>query len=235
MPPSNRVRTSPVCRSRSSGFECHRDIARVTAIELSRSARLIAPHSPRRCSSRSRNSACSLSVSRSASGRFDEAGSSSAEADRRASLSRSWQFVHRDAHLPDQLPEPAPLGLRLQAVETMFPIAVACASRTARGATAMQMASTVPGIADTAAWLSAPVLRSASRKMGEGVDATRFTGLLAGIIDHPPPPLPVTAPTTACAPGATRTRSMTIFCVVPCRGACSKCQPEPRTTSLAGG
>jgi hypothetical protein len=38
------------------------------------------------------------------------------------------------------------------------------------------MAAAGSGIADAAAWLAAPVLRSASRKMGEEVDAARFTG-----------------------------------------------------------
>jgi len=46
-------------------------------------------------------------------------------------LSRSWQFVHRLSHLPDQLAEPSALCLRFRGMEPATPTTVALASRCA--------------------------------------------------------------------------------------------------------
>ena len=58
----------------------------------------------------------------------------------------------------EQLAEPAPLSLRLPEVEAVFEVAVARTSQTTGRAAAVQMASAVSGIADTATWVSASVL-----------------------------------------------------------------------------
>jgi hypothetical protein len=61
----------------------------------------------------------------------------------RGSVSRSRQFVHGNAHLPDQLAQLSPLGWRLRGLEPASPVAVTLASGCSSAATAMHATSSI--------------------------------------------------------------------------------------------
>jgi hypothetical protein len=61
----------------------------------------------------------------------------------RGSVSRSRQFVHGNANLPDQLAQLSPLGWRLRGLEPASPVAVTLASGCSSAATAMHATSSI--------------------------------------------------------------------------------------------
>jgi hypothetical protein len=214
-PSPNRVITCSVRPSRSPAPGYHRAIARATAMELSRSARLIAAHSRRYCSSLASASAYSSGVNRIGSGRLSSGTSSIWQ----NSGSRALVWVtatHPSSSASAGLnsgvgsARPAPPSRRSHVSNCRC---VHLSDRPGSG----RRAEGIGRFGDCR--YGGMALRAGSwLRIEEDGRRDRCRALHRVVHrSYGPSPFPLldTAPTTACAPGATTTRSMTIFCVVP--------------------
>src|SRR6202035_4153635 len=116
--------------------------------------------------------------------------------------SRSRQFVHSLAHLPDQVAQASPLGLRLLGIEPAAPFPVALASRCPRRLAAVRFAFAIRhgrGLTDRSASCPGAAPSGQTRRL-KPAQPDGIARLIYRFVDHPPASVvtgPAIAPTMA--------------------------------------